>query len=136
METTGFSYDDSYVIFKFELTRTRIISIGAVEIKDAEETGFYFAKFAKPNAEVHPKAFEVHGISGSMLNNLLTYEDEFLASQEPLESVLDKFLNWINQEETLLVAHNATYDMRMLLGDLEKLGKSLTSSQKVFDTQK
>lgn len=93
LETTGFGSDDN------------IIEIGAVELIDGCRTGALFQSYCQPLKAVHPMAQEAHGLS-----------DSFLQSQPSLRTILTSFLRWIGTSP--LVAHNASFDIRMLFQSL------------------
>jgi DNA polymerase-3 subunit epsilon len=97
-----------------------IISIGAVRIVNGRllhnET---FDQLVDPRREIPPESTHVHGIT-----------NEMLAGQPPLEKVLPQFYRFA--EETVLVAHNAAFDMRMLQLKESVTGVSFTNP--VLDT--
>jgi len=110
VETTGFSIEDG------------IIEIGAVEVIDGYRTGALFQSYIKPQKQIHFKATKVHGLT-----------NEKLSTAPPVTFVLASFLSWIG--ECPLISHNARYDMRMLLQELQKLNLAdRISNRKVFCT--
>jgi len=112
VETTGFS------------KRDRIIEIGAVELIDGVRTGVLFQSYLKVNVPVHPAALEVHHISKEEINGAVE-----------ANVILASFLAWVGK--SALVAHNARFDMRFLVQELERMGlKKWIEGRRVFCTMK
>ena len=109
-ETTGLSPSDG----------DEIISIGAVRIVNArllrQEC---FDRLVKPQRPVRRESQEIHGITTQML-----------ANQPGIEQVLPQFARFA--EDTVLVAHNAAFDMRFL--QLAQPRSGIAFSQPVLDT--
>ena len=97
-----------YTVFDTETTGLNpqggdeIISIGAVRIVNCrllhEEL---FDQFVDPQRSLPPESTKIHGI-----------QPEMLEGQPTIDRVLPLFHNF--SDETILVAHNAAFDMRML----------------------
>lgn len=97
-----------------------IISIGAVRIVNGRLLEHEcFDRLVRPRRAVGEAALAVHGIG-----------DDMLAGQPPLEQVLPAFAHFA--ADTVLVAHNAAFDMRFLELARERTGVSF--SQPVLDT--
>lgn len=109
-ETTGLSPSDG----------DEIISIGAVRIVNGrllrQES---FDRLIKPLRPVRRESQEIHGIT-----------PEMLAGQPPIERVLPLFARFA--EDTVLVAHNAAFDMRFL--QLAEARSGVAFTQPVLDT--
>ena len=116
----------SYTVFDTETTGLRpsegdeIIAIGAVRIVnqhllEAES----FECLTRPRRPVRASALAVHGI-----------DNERLQDEPPLEAVLPSFARFC--EGTVLVAHNAAFDMRFLELARERTG--VRFDQPVLDT--
>lgn len=88
VETTGFSKTD------------QIIEIGGVEIIDGIRTGAIFQSYICPTVQVSSFASEVHGLTNLKLTSAL-----------PAKVIIPSFLSWVGTSQ--LVAHNASFDMRM-----------------------
>lgn len=100
-ETTGFKADDG----------DRIVEIGVVEMINNQPTGRKLQLYIKPiddngNQKSVGDSFKVHGLS-----------DEFLADKPLMSSVIDKFIDFVRG--TVLVIHNAKFDVKFLEKELE-----------------
>ncbi|WP_280151138.1 exonuclease domain-containing protein [Piscinibacter sp. XHJ-5] len=116
----------TYTVFDTETTGLapsegdEIISIGAVRIVNGRLLRQdCFDRLIKPRRIVRRESFEVHGIS-----------NEMLADQPPITEVLPQFQRFA--EDTVLVAHNAAFDMRFLQLAQERTGVHFV--QPVLDT--
>jgi len=91
----------------------RIVAIGAVRIergrilKDA-----IFHTLVNPERPIPPQATKIHGIT-----------DEMVKDKPTLREVLPKFLLFCR--DTVLVAHNAAFDLKFLEIEAQKLGLKL-----------
>ena len=99
VETTGLSFEED-----------RIVEIGCVEIVDILPTGRTFHVYINPQRPVPAQATKIHG---------LTYD--FLKRKPTFARVVDKFLDFIGNAP--LVAHNATFDTKMMNAELKRLGR-------------
>jgi len=116
----------AYTVFDTETTGLspsegdEIISIGAVRILNGrlleQEC---FDRLVQPRRPVRREAQAIHGISSEML-----------AGQPLLEEVLPAFRRFA--EDTVMVAHNAAFDMRLL--QLAQARTGIAFSQPVLDT--
>lgn len=89
LETTGLGRADE------------IVEVGAVELVDGVRTGALFHSYARPQHSIHPTAAATHGLTV-----------EALKDEPPPAFVVASFLDWVGT--SALVAHNATFDIRML----------------------
>lgn len=109
-ETTGLAPSDG----------DEIIAIGAVRIVNGrllrQEC---FDRLVRPQRSVRRESQRIHGIS-----------NEMLADQPGIADVLPMFKRFV--EETVLVAHNAAFDMRFL--QLAEPRTGITFTQPVLDT--
>ncbi|KAJ4455300.1 putative DNA polymerase III subunit epsilon [Paratrimastix pyriformis] len=110
-ETTGFQTFD------------QIIEIAAVEVMDGDKTGVHFHSYLKRDARSCAPAFRVHHLS-----------QEFLELHQSPERVFKCFLRWVG--DAPLVAHNASFDRRMLNQDLARLGMGPLAPERFFCTQR
>jgi len=116
----------SYTVFDTETTGLNpsqgdeIISIGAIRIINCnllyEEN---FDQLIDPRRSLPFESIQIHGIKPEMLHN-----------QPTIDKVLPLFHKF--SEDTILVAHNAAFDMRMLHEKKEKTGVKF--SNPVLDT--
>ena len=110
------SLDDSYVVFDIETTgfsptNDKIIEIGAVKIENGIVTDCY-SSFVNPKT---PIPFEIQ--------KLTSINDEMVIGEPSIDIVLPKFLEFCG--DSVLVAHNASFDMSFIVKKAEELGISL-----------
>ncbi len=116
----------AYTAFDMETTGLapsagdEIISIGAVRIVNGRLLkSEIFEKMVDPQRPLNPESAKVHGIDARML-----------AGQPRIEEVLPAFHRFC--EDTVLVAHNAAFDMRFL--ELKEQSARVRFEQPVLDT--
>lgn len=103
-------------------TGDRLIEIGCVEIVNRMPTGVEFHRFICPeDREVHPEAFNVHGLS-----------TEFLADKPKFAEVVDDFLSFIG--DSPLVIHNAPFDVGFINMELGRVRRPEIPRERLVDT--
>ncbi|MFW6215422.1 MAG: PolC-type DNA polymerase III [Alkalispirochaetaceae bacterium] len=115
----------TFTAFDFETTglnpaHDRIIELGAVQFRNGEVTG-EFQALVDPEIPLQQGAMEITGITPDML-----------AGRPKVSEVLPKFLTFLG--ETVLVAHNAGFDIAFLRSamqgsDLEPVRNPLVDTQ-------
>ena len=100
----------------------RLIELGCVEILNRIPTGNEFHRFICPeDKEVHPEAFNIHGIS-----------TEFLRDKPVFLAVVDDFLAFIG--DAPLVIHNASFDIGFINMELERVRRPAIPRDRMVDT--
>ncbi len=110
-ETTGFDAKGS----------DRIVEIGCVELYNHIATGETYHVYINPERDMPQEAFEVHGLS-----------TEFLAEKPLFSEFADSFLDFI--QDSMLIIHNAPFDVGFLNAELKRVGKPLITNDRVLDT--
>lgn len=100
LETTGFS-----------ATNDRITEIGIMKVKNKEVID-EFSCFVNPERHIPERVTEVTNIT-----------DEMVKDAETIEQVFPKMLEFLgDQESTVIVAHNANFDVGFLKQNAKRLG--------------
>ena len=116
----------AYTVFDTETTGLEpsrgdeIVALAAVRIVNQRLlTGEAFDQLVDPRREVSPAAVRIHGLTRDMLEG-----------QPTIEAVLPRFYRYC--ENSVLVAHNAAFDMRFL--QLKEQAAGVKFTQPVLDT--
>ncbi|VFP82130.1 DNA polymerase III subunit epsilon [Candidatus Erwinia haradaeae] len=102
----------------------RIVEIGAVEIINRRLTDNNFHVYLKPDREIDPEAFKIHGIS-----------DAFLKDKPTFSQVSENFLTYIHN--AVLVMHNANFDLGFINYEFFQLNHEISKIEecyKIIDT--
>lgn len=99
----------------------RLVEIGCVELIDGIRTGNFFHTYLNPERDMPQEAFRVHGISS-----------EFLRDKPVFSEKVDDFLEFM--EDSVLVIHNAAFDMKFINFELDMLGFKPIIMDRVVDT--
>jgi DNA polymerase III subunit epsilon len=110
-ETTGLSPQDGH----------RIVEIGAIELLNHLPTGKTFHVYLDPGRDMPKEAEAIHGLSAA-----------FLKGKPKFAEKVDEFLTFI--EDSLLVIHNASFDMNFINFELVSSGKQQIDPGRVLDT--
>lgn len=100
----------------------RIVEIGCVELINLIPTGRTYHQYINPERDMPTAAYEVHGLS-----------EEFLSNHPKFLDIATAFLDFVG-EEGKLVIHNASFDMKFLDWELEKLNYPKIDRTRVIDT--
>lgn len=100
----------------------RIVEIGCVELINHIPTGKTYQQYINPEKKQSAEVIAVHGIT-----------DEFLADKPTFKEIADDFLKFIG-DDSILVIHNAPFDMKFLNSELEKCDKPVLPMNRAFDT--
>lgn len=110
-ETTGLSFQGG----------DRLVEIGCVEMVNRVETGRTFHAYFHPERTMPPEASAVHGLT-----------DAFLSDKPLFAARVDEMLEFLG--DAPLVAHNATFDMSFLNGELQRCGRPMVAMGRMIDT--
>lgn len=111
-ETTGFDPE----------TGDRIVEIGAVELVNQLPTGRTYHQYINPERSMPTAAFEVHGLG-----------DDFLRDKPKFKEIAQAFVDFVG-EDSLLVIHNASFDMKFLAWELRTAGYTPIPMERSIDT--
>jgi len=111
-ETTGFD----------PATGDRLVEIGAVELINHVPTGRTYHQYINPDRDVPEEVVKVHGLT-----------NEFLKDYPFFDKVAQEWVDFIG-DDGILVAHNATFDMKFINYELQKLGYEEYKWDRVIDT--
>lgn len=110
-ETTGFDPEEG----------DKLVEIGAVELINHIPTGVTFHRYINPQREVPDEAFKVHGLNYEFLKNYPTFAEQ-----------VDDWIEFVG--DAVLVAHNASFDMKFINYEQKELGKITYPWDRVVDT--
>ena len=101
----------------------RIVEIGCVELWNKLPTGQTFHEYINPERDMPEEAKKIHGLS-----------NEYLADKPKFKEISEDFINFIS--DSIIVAHNANFDMKFINFELKNIGKPKVSLDNVIDTVK
>ena len=102
-------------------TGDRIVEIGAVELFNSLPTGKTYHQYINPERSMPKEAFEVHGLG-----------DDFLRDKPVFAAIGQAFLDFVG--DARLVIHNASFDIKFLNFELQRIGLPALSWDRVTDT--
>ncbi|TRW98791.1 DNA polymerase III subunit epsilon [Paracoccus sp. M683] len=111
-ETTGFDAEKD----------DRIVEIGAIELLNHLPTGRTFHEYIDPERSMPKEAFDVHGLG-----------DDFLRGKPKFAQIAEKFIDFIGQDSRLVI-HNASFDMKFLNAELRRAGHTALPFSRALDT--
>ena len=100
----------------------RLVEIGAVELINHMPTGKVYHQYINPQREVPEDAFKIHGLSYEFLKDFPTFDQ-----------VVDEWLEFVG-EDSILVAHNASFDINFCNYEQICLNKTEFKCDSVIDT--
>ena len=100
----------------------RLVEIGAVELINHIPTGKEYHQYINPMRSMSEEVIKVHGLT-----------EEFLSDKPTFEEICDEFLSFIGSD-SMLVAHNAPFDIKFLNCQLRELNKPIIDDSRVIDT--
>ena len=109
-------------------TGDKIIEIGCVEMFDKVITGKTYHQYVNPEKQLSQEIIDITHIT-----------DEELRDKPVFKDVAQDFLNFISEkpagiDKNVLVAHNASFDIKFLNHELKTTGFNNLSSFEVIDT--
>ena len=110
-ETTGFEPSEGH----------RIVEIGCVELVDHFPTGRTLQFYLNAERDVPIESQRVHGLSA-----------EFLADKALFAHVVEEFLEFLG--DAPLVIHNASFDIKFINAELQRVGKGPIPLARAIDT--
>ncbi len=99
----------------------KIVEIGCLELVNHVPTGKHFHKYLNPERDIPDGAAAIHGLTEEFLSDKPLFSD--------IAGELDEFLG-----DSVLIIHNADFDLGFLNAELEKLGRPLLSPERAVDT--
>lgn len=123
-ETTGFD----------PFSGDRIVEIGAVELLNHMPTGETFHVYINPERSMPQEAFGVHGIGPDLLEPPQKPEkgQVTLRDKPVFEKVGQAFLDFVRNSR--MVIHNASFDMKFLNFELDRMGLRSLPMEQALDT--
>lgn len=123
-ETTGFEPSEGH----------RIVEIGCVELLNHLPTGRTYHQYINPERDMPPEAFAVHGIGPDILTPPRPAEaGEVTVRDKPVFAKVGRaFAEFVGDAK--LVIHNASFDMKFLNFELERMGLAPLPWERAVDT--
>ncbi len=107
-----------YIVLDTETTGLKkndhVVELGANEIIDGKLTGAQFHIYIKPRLQMEEIVIRIHQITNNYYNDF--YQDIY---QDDRQNLIN-FINWVG--DSLIFAHNATFDMSALNLELKFWG--------------
>ncbi len=101
----------------------RLVEIGCIEVINFIPTGKVFHQYINPERDMPIEAQNVHGLSAAFLKNHPVFA-----------AIVSDFLDFIG--DSVLVIHNADFDMKFINAELRNHGFPGIEMQRVIDTLK
>lgn len=100
----------------------RIIEIGAVELINHIPTGREYHVLINPERDVPLEAVKIHGI-----------DNDILRDKPVFKQIAQEWIDFVGND-SMLVAHNAEFDIKFINMELEKCGLPKYDFNRVIDT--
>ena len=100
----------------------RLVEIGAIELINHIPTGKTYHQYINPQRSVPEEVVKVLGLT-----------EEFLKDFPVFNDIADDFVNFVG-DDGILVAHNASFDMKFINYELKKSGREEFSTDRVIDS--
>ncbi|MBR1824989.1 MAG: DNA polymerase III subunit epsilon [Alphaproteobacteria bacterium] len=104
--------------------KDRLVEIGAIELINGKPSGRIFHRYINPRRRIPKHIRAVHGLDISFLRDFPTFD-----------KIAPQFLEFIGTD-SILVAHNADFDINFLNCELKRAGYSTLHNHRVTDTLK
>ena len=124
---TDLLQDLQFVSFDVETTGlspvvSRLVELSGVKFRLGSDECDTFSSLINPGLTIPPEVSAIHGIS-----------DDMVANAPACNAVVCDFMRWIGPTDTVLVAHNAPFDVEFLHVSLAK-NKMVRPANRVIDT--
>ncbi len=111
--------DLTFVAFDTETTglnpvACRLVELSGVKFKGTGEEISTFSALINPEISIPPQVVAIHGIC-----------DEMVAREKTMAQVVPEFFSWAAPEHTVLLAHNASFDIGFLEVALCRLSRKV-----------
>ncbi|MCB9990174.1 MAG: DNA polymerase III subunit epsilon [Rhodospirillales bacterium] len=100
----------------------KLVEIGCVELMNQVPTGRTYHQYINPERDVPAEAVAVHGLTFDMLKDKPTFSE-----------IYTDFLEFIG-EDSILIAHNAAFDMKFVNAELHTMGHAPLPNKRVKDS--
>ena len=111
-ETTGLEVEQGH----------RLVEVGAVALADRKRTDLHFHSYLNPQRSIDEEAERVHGLSM-----------ERLSSEPEFSEIAESFLEFV--EGSILVIHNASFDLGFLNAELKRASSSYPALEEICDVE-
>lgn len=100
----------------------RLVEIGCVEMIDGNRTGNDYHCYINPQKIMSEEVIAVHGLTNDMLKDCPVFKE-----------VAQEFLKYVG-EDSILIAHNASFDIKFINYELEQAGFTPIALTRFVDT--
>jgi len=99
----------------------RLVEIGCIELINRFPTGKTFHSYFNPERDMPESAFKIHGLTA-----------DFLQDKPLFTHKVDDLIAFLGEAQ--LVAHNAMFDLGFLNAELDRVGRTGVSRERLVDT--